>query len=142
MYTCKKCGVLKELSEFYKTTDRKSGHKTVCKECIKADPLSEKRKEYMRNYGKNYHLKTKYNLTQDEYNQLLVKQNHKCAICGIDEKEAFRKKLYVDHCHTSGKVRELLCHPCNAGLGLLKESIPTLANAIAYLDKHKQGKMN
>ena len=137
---CKRCGIEKPLSEYYKTSDRKSGHKTICKDCIKADPLTEERKAKMRAYGKDYHLKTQYNMTREGYNKLLVAQNHKCAICGIDEKEAVKQKLYVDHCHTTGKVRELLCHSCNAGLGLLKESIPVLAKAIAYLDKHtKQG---
>jgi hypothetical protein len=137
MYTCKKCGVSKELSEYYKTTDRKSKHKTICKTCIKANPATEERKEKMRAYGKDYHLKRSYGLSREEHTQLLIKQNHKCGICGIDEKEAFRSKLYVDHCHNSGKIRELLCHNCNTSLGLLKESIPTLTKAIAYLDKHR-----
>jgi hypothetical protein len=137
MYTCKKCGVSKELTEYYKTTDRKSKHKTICKACINANPATEERKEKMRAYGKDYHLKRSYGLSREEHTQLLIKQNHKCGICGIDEKEAFRSKLYVDHCHSSGKIRELLCHNCNASLGLLKESISTLTKAIAYLDKHR-----
>lgn len=137
---CKRCGIEKPLSEYYKTSDRKSGHKTICKDCIKADPLTEERKAKMRAYGKDYHLKTQYNMTREDHNKLLVAQNHKCAICGIDEKEAVKQKLYVDHCHATGKVRELLCHSCNAGLGLFRDSIPVLAKAIAYLDKHtKQG---
>jgi HKD family nuclease len=133
---CKRCGIEKPLSEFYKTSDRKSGHKTICKACIKADPLTEERKAKMRVYGRDYHLKTQYNMTREEHTKLLVAQNHKCAICGIDEADSVKQKLYVDHCHTTGKVRALLCHSCNAGIGLFKESIPALANAIAYLDKH------
>lgn len=135
---CKRCGIEKPLTEYYKTTDRKAGHKTICKDCVKADPLTEDRKAKMRAYGKDYHLKSKYNMTREEHNRLLVAQNHKCAICGIDEKEAVKQKLYVDHCHTTGKVRELLCHGCNASLGLMKESIQTLTKAIAYLDKHSK----
>jgi hypothetical protein len=104
---CKRCGITKPLSEYYKTSDRKSGHKTICKECIKADPLTESRKEKMRTYGKDYHLKTQYNMTREEHDKMLSLQNHKCAICGIDEKEATKQKLYVDHCHKSGKVRAL-----------------------------------
>jgi hypothetical protein len=139
---CKRCGIEKPITEYYKTTDRKSGHKTICKECIKADPLTEERKEKMRAYGKDYHLKVNYNMTREEHTKLLVAQNHKCAICGIDEKEAVKQKLYVDHDHTTGEVRELLCHGCNAALGLMKESIQTLTKAIAYLDKHtKNGKI-
>ncbi len=135
---CKRCGIEKPLTEYYKTTDRKSGHKTICKDCIKSDPLTEARKEKMRAYGKDYHLKASYNMTREEHNKLLIAQNHKCAICGIDEKEAVKQKLYVDHCHSTGKVRELLCHGCNASLGLMKESIQTLTKAIAYLDKHNK----
>jgi len=44
MYVCKKCKVNKPITEYYKTTDRKSGHKTICKECIKADPLTDVKK--------------------------------------------------------------------------------------------------
>lgn len=139
-YVCKRCGIEKPLIEYYKTTDRKAGHQTICKDCIKSAPLTEERKEKMRIYGKDYHLRTQYNMTREEHNKLLIAQNHKCAICGIDEKEAVKQKLFVDRCHTTGKIRELLCHSCNAGIGLLKESIPVLAKAIAYLDKHnKQG---
>lgn len=138
MYTCKKCKIEKPLSEYYKTTDRKSGYKTVCKECIKSEPTTEAKKKYMKEYSKKYFLKTRYNLTQEDYIALLIKQNHKCAICGIDQEELPNKKLYVDHDHETGKVRELLCHNCNVSLGLLKESIQTLTHAIAYLDKHKR----
>lgn len=141
MYSCKKCGIKKPLTEYYKTTDRKSGHKTVCKECIKSVPASEDRKRNMREYSKEYHLKTRYNLTKEDYTNLLINQNHKCAICGVDEQELPNKKLYVDHNHETGKVRELLCHSCNVGLGLMKESIQTLSKAIAYLDKHNEQKL-
>jgi hypothetical protein len=137
MYSCKRCGVLKPMSDYYKTTDRKSGRKTICKECIKKDPLTDKRKEQMREYCKEYHLKTKYNLTKEDYNKKLIEQNHKCDICGVDEKDAARGKLLVDHCHTTGVIRGLLCNNCNTGIGFLKDSIPTLSKAITYLDKHK-----
>ena len=138
MYKCKRCGENKLLTEYYKTTDRKSGHKTICKSCIKADPLTDKRKKQMKEYGAAYHLKKTYNLTQEDYNLKLKEQNHKCGICGIDELEAPKQKLCVDHCHTTGKIRGLLCHNCNVSIGLLKESINTLSKAIAYLDKHKE----
>jgi hypothetical protein len=140
MQICKRCNINKSLSEYYKTTDRKSGRKTICKECIKKDPLTEQRKQVMREYGKQYHLKTKYNLTLDEYNLKLIAQNHKCAICGIDEKETVKGKLFVDHCHTTNIIRGLLCNNCNTGIGFLKDSISSLSNAITYLDKYKNMK--
>lgn len=140
MQTCKRCNINKPLSEYYKTTDRKSGRKTICKECIKKDPLTDKRKAVMREYGKQYHLKTKYNLTLEDYNAKLIEQHHKCAICGIDEKETPKGKLFVDHCHSTNKIRGLLCNNCNTGIGFLKDSITTLSKAITYLDKYKEMK--
>ena len=134
---CKRCNVEQPFDEYYKTTDRKSGRKTICKSCINKDPLTEERKKQMRIYGQEYHLKTKYNLTKEDYNKKLIEQNHKCAICGIDEKDAPRSKLLVDHCHNTGKIRGLLCNNCNTGIGFLKDSISTMAKAITYLDKHK-----
>jgi hypothetical protein len=137
MYTCKKCSVEKPLSEYYKTTDRKSGYKTICKECIKKDPLTENRKHKMRVYGRAYHLNKKYNLTEEDYAYKLIEQNHKCFICGMDEEEIPKKRLFVDHCHETGKIRKLLCHHCNAGLGHFKDSIQNLTKAISYLDSFK-----
>jgi hypothetical protein len=136
MYKCKKCKIEQPITNYYKTTDRKSKHKTVCKDCIKAVPLTEERKEKMRVYGREYHLQASYGLSKEEYNKQLVLQNHKCALCGMDEKEVVKEKLYVDHCHKTGNNRELLCHHCNAGLGLFRDSIFNLTKAIAYLDKH------
>jgi hypothetical protein len=83
-----------------------------------------------------YNLKANYGLTVDEYNEKLKEQNHKCAICGLDEIDN-KKKLAVDHCHVTGKVRELLCINCNLGLGYFKDNINSLSTALSYLLKHK-----
>jgi hypothetical protein len=84
-------------------------------------------------------LKSKYGLSPEEYDTKLVNQNHKCAICGLDEVEN-KKKLAVDHVHATGKVRDLLCINCNTGLGMFKENIENLASAIKYLNKHREDK--
>jgi hypothetical protein len=68
-----------------------------------------------------------YGLTPEEYGQLFHNQNGVCAMC----KE--RKTLQVDHCHSTGKIRGLLCRECNLGLGHLKDSILLLNSAIQYL---------
>lgn len=65
-----------------------------------------------------------------EYEQMLHEQNGKCAICG-QEDEHFN--LAVDHCHSKGQVRGLLCSQCNRGLGLFKDSPDLLAKAAEYL---------
>lgn len=85
------------------------------------------------NYFLNKHLQTAYGITLDEYNGLLKIQNHECAGCGIKDTEAPRNKLYVDHCHTTGKIRGLLCQHCNTALGMVKDSPDTLLSLINYL---------
>lgn len=63
-------------------------------------------------------------------------QNFKCPICERHETEVGRI-MVVDHCHKTGKVRGLLCHLCNVGIGNLQENIDTLQKAINYLSIHK-----
>lgn len=74
------------------------------------------------------YLWTTYGLTEKEYNDLLDRQGHKCALC---RKE---KRLQVDHCHKTGKVRGLLCSSCNTGIGRLGDDVDGLKAAIAYLE--------
>jgi len=74
------------------------------------------------------HLLRKYELTLDDYNKILSKQNNKCAICKIK-----MEKPNVDHCHKTGIVRGILCAPCNKGLGNFKDNIEYLKEAINYL---------
>lgn len=85
----------------------------------------------------NKRYKERYGITYDEYCNMLKEQNHKCAICGVDEVDSRSKKLCVDHDHETGKVRQLLCHNCNCGLGHFKDSLVGLSKALEYLIKHK-----
>lgn len=73
-------------------------------------------------------LKLYYNLSYFEYKELLEKQNSTCAICNKVD------KLVVDHCHSTLKVRGLLCNNCNLGLGQFKESPELLNKALNYLN--------
>lgn len=74
-------------------------------------------------------------ITEYEYLSMWEKQEGKCAICGIQEHRCIKGKLFIDHCHTTGKVRGLLCSSCNSGIGFLKDNIGTLLKAIEYLSK-------
>lgn len=85
---------------------------------------------------KDITLSRKYGINLKKYNDLLKEQNYSCAICGLDQSR-FEKALSVDHCHTSGKVRGLLCQLCNTGLGSFKDNKKVLEKAIEYLDKTK-----
>lgn len=79
----------------------------------------------------------KYGITNKEYIEMSEKQNHCCAICNKPETteniKGIISSLAVDHCHTTGKVRGLLCGNCNKGIGLFKDDISNLQKAIEYL---------
>lgn len=74
-------------------------------------------------YGMNSknHLARTYGLTVQDYDKMLEEQNGLCAICRQPEPVANRK-LSVDHCHETGKIRALLCGPCNKGLGIFEKN--------------------
>lgn len=74
-----------------------------------------------------------YGLTPVEYSQLLAGQEERCAICGTRDWKGPGRKPHVDHDHSTGKVRGLLCVDCNALLGRAHDNPEVLAKAIAYL---------
>lgn len=79
--------------------------------------------------------KYRYGITIHDYNVLYTKQSGGCAICSV----VTESNLHVDHDHCTGKVRGLLCSPCNTGIGKLKDSVENLKSAIKYLIKHNGG---
>ena len=128
---CKKCSDNLPLDNFYFNKNGKYKKQNVCKKCMNI---------YDYKTDKNSKLKRAYGITFDEYEELLSKQDKKCAICGIDNNGKYRntpRAFAVDHCHTTGKIRGLLCSDCNTGIGLLKDNINFLQSAIKYLNKLK-----
>jgi len=123
-YRCNKCKIEKPISDYH----WKHGHRT-CKECGK--------KKLDKTKIRNGHLLKTYGINLEDYDKMLADQNDRCAIClGLDPKAAKRaNKFVVDHCHSTGAVRGLLCHACNRALGNFGDSIETLENAILYLKK-------
>jgi hypothetical protein len=79
------------------------------------------------------HLKTKYGITPEQYDEMLEAQGGGCAICG---KPPGKTALHVDHCHETGRVRGLLCFSCNAGLGQFKHDPELLEAALMYTAVH------
>lgn len=86
------------------------------------DKTTEKRRQYQRK-----HL---YGLTHEQFEEMLKEQDNKCALCSKSFNEA---KVFVDHCHSVGNVRGLLCPSCNTALGLIKDDLGWLAKAKKYL---------
>jgi hypothetical protein len=86
-------------------------------------------------------LKRKYNLTVEEYEEIFNTQNGVCAICLNPETYVYNGRTYrlaVDHCHTTGKVRGLLCKDCNQILGRFNEDLDRFQRAIEYIKTHKE----
>ncbi len=163
---CSICKCFKTTNEYYKDKSRKDGLSNKCKVCVyaytrgwsKRNPekvLKSSRDWRARNPEKDWaftskwrknnkerhkeshqkwYLKHKYNLTLEEYRTLVAAQNNECAICRLPA----TKTLAVDHCHSSGLVRGLLCKQCNFILGFSKDSIEILKNCISYLEKYKK----
>jgi len=90
-------------------------------------------KQLSRRRRNNY---SKYGLTSDQFMELWNKTDGKCYICKrpeVVERSGKVKILAIDHCHSTGIVRGLLCQNCNRALGLLKDDIEVLENAKQYL---------
>ena len=125
----KECGHCKKIlpyDQFPIDNREMSGRYTSCKSCC-----SKKNKETSNrhpNANRFKKLRERYGLSPTEY----MAMSQLCGICGRND-----VKLHVDHDHETGKVRSLLCHTCNAGIGMFKENIETLELAIKYLRKHK-----
>jgi hypothetical protein len=78
--------------------------------------------------SKHYNISKAYKITPEYYEQLIIFQDNKCAICFTPD-----KKLYIDHDHVAGNVRGLLCHNCNSALGHFYDNKEYLKSAISYL---------
>lgn len=134
---CPKCNTEKSITEFGKDKRTSDGYYGLCfsckRDCMKSYMNSHKGKSTFR---KN-HLRRTYGLTSEQYDTLLSNQNGKCAICKIDTNPARGTSVFtVDHCHNTGTIRGLLCTPCNALLGLAKDSIEILESASQYLKNY------
>jgi len=98
-------------------------------------------KEYARKYPEriqNSYWKRRFGITLHDYQELLKKQNFRCAICGSEKPNGGprMKKLAVDHSKKSGEIRGLLCFNCNVGLGAFKDSRDILQKAVDYLGRY------
>jgi len=106
----------------------------------------QKRREYDRKYRRGNpaavravqrkaYLKRNFGITPERYTELEQSQNSKCAIChGV---QPSGRRLAVDHCHDTGKVRGLLCNPCNTAIGLLGDDPERLRAAVSYLERSR-----
>jgi hypothetical protein len=143
---CARCRKLCPTSNFWKNKAASDGLQPYCKPCGKKTSTEWRRdnlvrvREYERNrYAelphirdskKNTNLKRLYGISLEEVNRLMEKQGKSCAICKLPFNGGTG---HVDHCHTTDRVRGLLCNNCNNGLGRFMDNPEYLKNAITYL---------
>lgn len=142
---CPRCEQDKFFSAFGKDKTKKNGLSSYCLNCAKANRKinyaknPEKEKKKLNQYysvnkerSRQYSLKALYGLSVESYREMLEQQNSSCKICKTHENN-LKRKLFVDHCHETGKVRGLLCQYCNTMLGNTKDNVLVLQSAINYL---------
>lgn len=150
MKMCGTCKTEKSLEHFYNNKTSKDGKGTRCKECDsiarrKYYEENEKGRENSYIRHREHYLSKTYGISLSQYSTLLEEQNYSCKLCkiplalyqeqysgkkGLDERSKF---FAVDHCHSTGKIRGLLCSNCNTGLGKLGDTVENLKKAYEYL---------
>jgi Recombination endonuclease VII len=133
---CSSCRRRKPKDQFPPNAGHYDGLPCYCRECVNRKARESTKKpsvrSYRRRYMKGYDLKKNYGLTMEAFNALVAKQDGKCAIC-FDELKLGTGGCGVDHDHTTGVVRGLLCRLCNVGIGHFRERPDLLTRAIEYL---------
>ena len=123
---CGKCSDIKSLDKFSSDRSTVTGLTSTCKNC-KAEYNLDNRDSIKRTTAKR-----RYNIDDAKYDELDKINN--CEICGKDVKGM---KKHIDHCHTTGKVRGILCRKCNLALGHFNDNKLSLEKAIMYLKANK-----
>ena len=124
MKVCTKCNQSLPESFFHKRTYSSGsiGYQHKCKKCS-----TEVRRKY---YKPHEFMRRKFKLTEQQYAELMKNEN--CQIC-----DKVLDKKCIDHCHSSNKVRGILCNNCNTALGLVGDNVSVLEEMIKYLQKHQ-----
>lgn len=130
---CSKCNQEKPLDAFYTDKRAKDGKTWKCKECDLACQRSRYASDPFREKNRRYKVKTKYGISLGDYDALLESQGGVCALCGTDTPGG-RGRFNIDHDHQTGKIRGVLCSPCNLAIGLVKEDTLILYRMIDYLE--------
>lgn len=151
---CPMCEVVKSPEDFNRNKGAPDGRDAYCSPCRRAvmkTPRnaalqSEGQKRRLADPERNVrqrravrsgHLRRRYGITQERYDEMLVAQGGRCALCPdcIEEKRWFA----VDHCHATGRVRGLLCNSCNVLLHSLENHRVWVDNAVVYLSAMEGG---
>lgn len=134
---CRSCNEAKPLSAFYRTTDNSSRLRSRCKVCtnLQNDRWRKNNvdrvKTTMRRQNHRINLMRRFGITVEQFDALFAACDGRCAICQQPETRA--RRLSLDHCHGTKKLRGFLCSRCNLLLGGAKDDPDILERAAAYL---------
>jgi hypothetical protein len=138
MKRCSRCGETKPLDRFYRYTGR-CKHKpgtphAACKDCEFADRNARRKAdpEGAAVVARRAKLKRLFGITPEDYDAMFARQGGVCAICRRTSPDG--RRLHVDHCHNSKRVRGLLCHDCNRGIGMFRDLPGLLRTAADYVE--------
>lgn len=120
---CSTCKEVKTIDLFNRDRNTKNGYTSRCKQCLIANAKSKE-------YFLDMHRRRTYGITSADYDRMERNQNGKCAICRA------KGNLHIDHCHTTGKVRGLLCCRCNLAIGSFRDDPHIVRQAAIYLEHH------
>lgn len=123
---CPTCNTEKPIAAFVAHSRHRNRWHRHCRDCEIADPGRFTARDSLIQKVR------KFGITVDEYHWLLTQQEGRCAICRADD-----RKLAIDHSHSTGEIRGLLCGRCNSMLGFLNDSTESLQNAITYLGDYQ-----
>jgi hypothetical protein len=134
---CSKCGKIQAPQKFYKDKSRKDSLSPWCKQCVaayNAGRPKRPKKHYASSprQQREYQLRHMYGIAGGDYDAMLAAQGGKCAICQTDTPGRYNR-FQVDHDHSTGRVRGLLCGNCNRGIGNLRDSPDLLRAASRYI---------
>lgn len=121
---CSVCSLSKPKDAFYKEPRHADGRASVCKACF---DLKQRDRTLRRKYG----------VTAQQYDEMVAAQSGRCRICD-NPPPPEQRGLVVDHCHTTGRARGLLCNNCNALLGMAADDVSRLRAAIDYLERSRE----
>lgn len=135
---CKSCydKWLKSVNPVYKKAQMSNTTEWAKKNPEKMKIIQERRKIKDANdptvklKQRNQALKRQYGITHDDYLRMLDTQNGACKLC---YRKPGERKLHVDHCHRTGRVRGLLCHQCNWYLGTIEQDINIMSRIVDHL---------
>ena len=138
MKVCTKCGVEKPLTEYShkRAKNRKPSLQPRCKACASEDTKLWRNSQSIDRL-KDLYLQRTYGVTLQWYQDTLSLQHNTCSLCNTAftfHGELNADSPVVDHNHTTGKVRGILCNECNRGLGYFHDNPTTLRKAAVYLE--------